>query len=307
MLTPHPSASAMPRLAPFTAPRDPRGSASETASRPSTPFVPAWLRGFAEREEALIVPAEPTPPASVWVGGTDAWTVPSAEHASADSIEAFLVGEEGHAAPVNDAADVQTIEAFLAAVEPPTAALDAYLFESPTVEPPTAALDAYLFERPKPDAPLADAIDEHGESDADLVEGQDASESSFTLDSTADEIASLARALAAGTRRPTPVELRAIADASRFGIDPTLTERTGPDPLPAWSDEDFVDIMPAPSPSRAPLSSALDLREEAARAFESIAGRVRRGDLELPVFVPGMGDAAMLAAALAALLAPAQR
>jgi hypothetical protein len=285
----------MPRLAPFSAPRDPRGSASETASRLSTPFVPAWLRGFAEREEALIVPAEPTPPTSVWVGGTDAWTVPSAEHASADSIEAFLMGEGGDAAPVDDAAELQTIEAFLAAVEPPTAALDAYLFESPTLDPPAF------------DAAPADAIAEPRSNASDMVEEPIEAESSFTLESTAEEIASLARALATGTRRPTPVELRAIADASRFGIDPTLTERTGPDPLPAWSDEDFVDIMPAPSTSRAPIAPAIDLRDEAARTLEAIAGRVRRGDLELPVFVPGMGDAAMLAAALAALLAPTQR
>ncbi len=84
-------------------------------------------------------------------------------------------------------------------------------------------------------------------------------------------------------------------------------------PLPMWGDDDLMDIMPV----RAPASDGQDEHwaasarreaeragspEAAARALEDLARRVRAGELELPGYAPEMGDAAALAAALAALL-----
>ena len=85
-------------------------------------------------------------------------------------------------------------------------------------------------------------------------------------------------------------------------------------PLPMWSDEDTMDIMPVKAPL-APTARgeewAAQARREAeltgnteatARALESLAHRVRTGDIVMPGFASDMGDAAALAAALAALL-----
>jgi hypothetical protein len=94
-----------------------------------------------------------------------------------------------------------------------------------------------------------------------------------------------------------------------------------------WSDDDLLDIMPAPvqltgnDASWSPGAAGDDERltganagrsaasfspgahsESAARALESLASRVRSGELVLPGYVPELGDAAALAAALAALL-----
>lgn len=99
-----------------------------------------------------------------------------------------------------------------------------------------------------------------------------------------------------------------------------------PEPLPMWDDDDMLDIMPLaqpqlrtsaltpPTPSE-PWASlarheAPDERlaeravnyEAAARALEVLARRVRDGELPLPGYDPGLGDAAAVAAALAALL-----
>ena len=81
-----------------------------------------------------------------------------------------------------------------------------------------------------------------------------------------------------------------------------------------WSDEDTMDIMPVKAPL-APTARgeewAAQARREAdlsgnteatASALESLAHRVRSGDIVMPGFAPDMGDAAALAAALAALL-----
>jgi hypothetical protein len=85
-------------------------------------------------------------------------------------------------------------------------------------------------------------------------------------------------------------------------------------PLPVWGDDDLMDIMPVRAPAAADVSEehwAASARREAeragnpeaaARALEDLARRVRAGQLELPGYAAEMGDAAALAAALAALL-----
>jgi hypothetical protein len=258
----------MPRLAPFSTPRG-RASSPDAASRPSTPFVPAWLRGYAEREDAPVTPLAESE--SAWHEQTQA-TEPAPDDVA--TIDAFLVGEQ--ASTFAEPTDVPTIEAFLASVEMPSADLAELTTDEPA-------------------APVV------AESDLDET-------GPYTLESSAAEIEALARALADGPKRPTPVQLRAIEDAARFGLDAALVERVGPQPLPEWSDEDFVDIMPAmalPEPTpvvpQGPDPDAL--ADEAASMLEAIAERVRTREIALPLYTPGMGDAAVLAAALAALLA----
>ena len=94
--------------------------------------------------------------------------------------------------------------------------------------------------------------------------------------------------------------------------------------LPAWSDDDLMNIMPtrAATPAHAtpatstPLFATPVSHEHAspdqraadasalaaAQALELLAQRVRAGELQLPGYDPQMGDAAALVSALAALL-----
>lgn len=92
--------------------------------------------------------------------------------------------------------------------------------------------------------------------------------------------------------------------------------------LPAWSDDDMIDIMPLgtvaqqttaqqttaqqtstpPSVVRSePMRNANAPGEAAARSLELVAQRVRSGELTLPGYDPALGDSAALIAALAAL------
>ena len=127
-------------------------------------------------------------------------------------------------------------------------------------------------------------------------------------------------------------QMRALADelrdhegiASDSGEAARLFETSPlPEPLPVWSDDDMIDIMPAqkgrsakPNRVRTPTSvnsaiepwadrarrSGDESAEAAARVLELLARRVRDGEISLAGYEPRLGDAAALAAALAALL-----
>lgn len=83
-------------------------------------------------------------------------------------------------------------------------------------------------------------------------------------------------------------------------------------PLPMWDDDAPMDIMPVKAPkvvagepwaeSARRESERAGNPEAAARALETLARKVRQGEIELPGYSSEMGDAAALAAALAALL-----
>lgn len=97
-------------------------------------------------------------------------------------------------------------------------------------------------------------------------------------------------------------------------------------PVQMWNEDEWMDIMPAKAmsmPSDEPTAWAVMARQQAerevadqvaddaaairqaeaaAKALEQLAQRVRTGDLPLPSFQPDLGDAAALAATLAALL-----
>jgi hypothetical protein len=127
-------------------------------------------------------------------------------------------------------------------------------------------------------------------------------------------------------------QMRALADELRehdgiglaSGESDRLFEGAAPPPpvLASWGDDDLIDIMPTrtagpvvtprvPTPgSPSPLAPWADRArragdessEAAARALEVLARRVRDGEISLAGYEPRLGDAAALAAALAALL-----
>jgi hypothetical protein len=126
-------------------------------------------------------------------------------------------------------------------------------------------------------------------------------------------------------------QMRALADElrERDGIgtvsgetDRVVDGASPPPRLRLWGDDDLIDIMPmqtartaatprVPTPgSPAPIAPWADRArragdessEAAARALEVLARRVRDGEISLAGYEPRLGDAAALAAALAALL-----
>jgi len=127
-------------------------------------------------------------------------------------------------------------------------------------------------------------------------------------------------------------QMRALADElrDRDGVEivsretDRLFEGAAPPPpvLASWGDDDLIDIMPTrtappvatprmPTPgSPSPIAPWADRArragdessEAAARALEVLARRVRDGEISLAGYEPRLGDAAALAAALAALL-----
>jgi hypothetical protein len=126
-------------------------------------------------------------------------------------------------------------------------------------------------------------------------------------------------------------QMRALADELRerdglgiaSGETDGLVDGVSPPPLlPSWGDDDLIDIMPmrtahiaattrVPTPgSPPPIAPWADRArragdessEAAARTLEVLARRVRDGEISLAGYEPRLGDAAALAAALAALL-----
>ena len=151
-----------------------------------------------------------------------------------------------------------------------------------------------------PELPWIDAFLEADEADRSVA----ASPSAWPLDEAGAAIRALADHLLPGHADES---LRATGESA-----------TGPGastpPLPMWGDDDLMDIMPVKSPRPSTDSGehwaasarrethATGHNEAAAQAFESLARRVRDGEILLPGYVAEMGDAAALALALASLL-----
>ena len=134
----------------------------------------------------------------------------------------------------------------------------------------------------------------------------------WALDEAADQMRTLADELRGGGR---------IAGDSGTAAQ-SLHEIASSEPLSSWADDDIIDIMPLhqagisrtnrgpalganhsiePWADRARRSGNGDA-EAAAQALEVLARRVRDGEISLAGYEPRLGDAAALAAALAALL-----
>jgi hypothetical protein len=104
----------------------------------------------------------------------------------------------------------------------------------------------------------------------------------------------------------------ASGSPSRNDAAPGAPDAAAP-ALRMWSEDDMMDIMPVKTPApeaggaepwaaRARRESEDGSPESAARALEGLASRIRSGEIQLPTFSAEMGEAAALAAALAALL-----
>jgi len=142
----------------------------------------------------------------------------------------------------------------------------------------------------------------------------DLGEEDWPLADAADIMRSLADSIPPSTQLPRQELGRPYA--TPLGVPPiALTS-----PLPMWDDEEAIDLMPVkldPLGIRASEQwSRTDSGESvgalngspeigAAAAIETIARRIRRGELAIPGYSKGMSDAAALAAALTALLSAA--
>lgn len=154
-------------------------------------------------------------------------------------------------------------------------------------------------------APMMDVTqDAISESSTDVDEANDEANDEWPLAEAGAAMESLAAELVGDRGEPT-------VDAS---TEPTETADDRVAPMSAWTDDDIMDIMPvraADAPSPTNEHWAVQARREAdgsssteaaAAVLEALARRVRDGELVLPGYTAEMGDAAALAAALAALL-----
>ncbi len=163
-----------------------------------------------------------------------------------------------------------------------------------------------------PELPWIDAFLEADEADRSVA----ASSSAWPLDEAGAAIRALADHLLPGHADES---LRVAGEgATGEAVEMTSAVPVAPGastpPLPMWGDDDLMDIMPVKSPRPSTDSGehwaasarrethATGHNEAAAQAFESLARRVRDGEILLPGYVAEMGDAAALALALASLL-----
>lgn len=231
---------------------------------------------------------------------TPAFEIPAIIDATAGLSAMSFVEPSELAAP--EAPSLPWIESFLSSTPAmPMRAVD---------EPPAALTPASYT------PPVAEAIVEEAVSTAWSVT-EAAPEAPTPSDAWAlDEAAEQMRALADELRDHEGFVSDGGEAARLFDASPT------PEPLPAWSDDDMIDIMPlrnerSAASTRVPtpaVSSTIEPwadrvrhasdenAEAAAKALELLARRVRDGEISLAGYEPRLGDAAALAAALAALL-----
>ncbi len=190
--------------------------------------------------------------------------------------------------------------------------IDAFLTTTPAMATPAVDEPMALFTPPSPEAIVGEAGRAAGWPTIAAGEEVATASDAWALTEAADQMRALADELRESGR---------IAGDSGKAAQP-LNELATSEPLSAWADEDMIDIMPLheagtsgadrgaalgashsiePWADRARRSGNEDA-EAAARALEVLARRVRDGDISLAGYEPRLGDAAALAAALAALL-----
>lgn len=201
-----------------------------------------------------------------------------------------------------------------AAVEPLAPSLpwiDAFLSSTPAMPMHAVEGPAALYASPASHEIVEEAVAAEWPSPDSAPEAPTPSDA-WALDEAAERMRSLAD------------ELRDHEGIASGAIEPSrlFDDSPSPAPLPAWSDDDMIDIMPvqherASLPTRVPTPRSTNATEPwadrarrvgdesaeaAARALELLARRVRDGEISLAGYEPRLGDAAALAAALAALL-----
>jgi len=216
------------------------------------------------------------------------------------------LGSPAQDEPVPEAPRLPWIDAFLAS----TPALAMRAVAEPVSEPVADALASFTPSSPGAIAGevLAAAISLMSDAVPEVPTPSDA----WALDEAADQM----RALADELRE----HERLAGDSGE--VARLLDGMSSSEPLSAWGDDDMIDIMPLqqerstaanrvptlgasraiePWADRARRSGDEDA-ESAARALEVLARRVRDREISLAGYEPRLGDAAALAAALAALL-----
>jgi hypothetical protein len=239
------------------------------------PYVPAEMRSEGERHPSASVVLEAA-------AGTRARALESNAAATLDE----------------HASDLPWIDAFVepldGAMEPPAAASERDAAADASADAVTAA-GAHA-ETADPNALFADKREAAETDDANGAADADP----WALDATSQEL----RAIAAQFAVPDfPVAEHAT------DVTPSAAA-----PLPMWSDDDAMDIMPVASSARPTENDehwAARARrgpehapgaEAAAGMVESVARRIRDGELSIPGYSTEMGEAATLAAVLAAML-----
>ena len=210
---------------------------------------------------------------------------------------------------------------------------------SPEATPEPLAQPTPLYTTPVSLTPVAsrtplrvDAVPPYVPVDADAEVAAFDTVSGTASDTASDTAASAASDATTSEEWPLAETADALDELSRELIDGSADSLDSPArlfgamappaPLPAWSDDDLLNIMPtSPAASMglttahatpvqalfaedsAPEEAAADASAiAAAQALEVLARRVRNGELQLPGYDPRMGDAAALVSALAALL-----
>lgn len=330
--TPSHGVAPRPASPPYAFP--PAGSAAaERASNAGWvvdgPYVPAPWRGRPADERINTPPAAaPVRVAEVTVGELSVSELPASEMPPSYPTPAYFT-PLGSTAQDDALTPAFAIPAILEETDSPPAAsivdpgaivepsapslpwIDAFLSSTPAM-PMRSVEDTAAMYAP----PTSDAIVEEAEAAewplAEVAPAAPASSDAWALDEAAERMRSLAD------------ELRQHDGMSSDASGPSrLFDGPVPkEPLPAWSDDDMIDIMPirherTVAPARVPTPRSLsaiepwadrarrvgdESAEAAARALELLARRVREGEISLLGYEPRLGDAAALAAALAALL-----
>ncbi len=261
----------------------------------STPFVPpSWrtaehVRGPAEALE-IAQPSAPDDAELPWIEAFADDSYAGAESVSYEPMIEAAALEEASFAPMIEATAVEE-----ASFEPSFEAS----FEASVMEDAAAE---YL-------APEHLATEGEGQEEPATPE-QPAADDAWAIADVSEHIARLAEELAAASKEP-------VSAPTPMPPVPTVSHTP-------WQDDDaWMDIMPAlpnsgardmaaetewarafgepPAPMSPPPLPTGD-QQAAAASLESIARRLRSGELQVPGFVADRGDAAALAAALASLL-----
>lgn len=305
------------------------------------PFVPApWRTGAGESVAAPLVgevPMAVTNTPTVELPWIDTFLDDSTESAAMESAATEAVVAEAVVAEAVAAEAVAMDAVAMDAVAVEAVAVEAVAVEAVAVE---AAVEAVAVEAVAADAVLEDAValeamgaeapDEEAEgtlvvearADDTTVDAEMATAESIAEAFAADESSVSAEQVAPPDAWPMDeagAAMKALAGEMPNPPQRSITPLYVPPvastpPLPMWGDDDLMDIMPVRAPAASEVQDehwAASARREAeragnpeaaARALEDLARRVRSGELELPGYAPEMGDAAALAAALAALL-----
>ncbi len=289
------------------------------------PYVPAPWRGkpTVAGTDATPRPVRPLVVETIVASGmsaadmppsypTPAYFTPLASRAQDDLVmPGFDVQDLGDDHGGLDAISLTEPEGVLARDEPSLPWIDNFLSATPAI--PMRAVDAPVAAyTPQASQTIIGETVVSEWTSTDTAPDAPTLSDAWALDDAAEQMLALADELRAyDTLAGTSGDAARLFDAS-----------SSPEPLPAWSDDDMIDIMPvqherSSAPNRVPPPTAEGALEHwadrarrsgnhsteaAAHALDVLAQRVRDGEISLAGYDPRLGEAAALAAALAALL-----